>query len=383
MEKKNNFQTVDAVAISITHLLHDIYSSFLAPILPLLIEKLSISYSSAGFLTVAQRLPSLLNPFVGLIADKISIRYFVIFAPAITAISMSLLGIAPNYVVLVGLLLIMGISATLFHVPAPVMMKRVSGDRIGMGMSFFMFAGEAARTIGPLIILGAVSLWGLEGTFRLIPIGLACSAFLFIRIRNIRISDEFKRKDSQVSWKVTIKHALPTLKILAAFTLSRSLMRGALTIFLPVYLSSKGASIWVAGISLSVVQLTGAAGTIFSGTISDRVGRKATLMVTAIFSPVLMWAFMMVEGIFIFPLLLVMGLFLLAPMPVMLAAVNEIKSEQPAFLNGIYMMINFIINSAAVMLIGFMGDRIGLDLTYKISAVVALTAIPVIIKMKP
>ncbi|MBT4091362.1 MAG: MFS transporter [Deltaproteobacteria bacterium] len=383
MEKKNNFQTVDAVAISISHLLHDIYSSFLAPILPLLIEKLSISYSSAGFLTVAQRLPSLLNPFVGLIADKISIRYFVIFAPAITAISMSLLGIAPNYVVLVGLLLIMGISATLFHVPAPVMMKRVSGDRIAMGMSFFMFAGEAARTIGPLIILGAVSLWGLEGTFRLIPIGLACSAFLFIRIRNIRISDEFKRKDSQVSWKVTIKHALPTLKILAAFTLSRSLMRGALTIFLPVYLSSKGASIWVAGISLSVVQLTGAAGTIFSGTISDRVGRKATLMVTAIFSPVLMWAFMMVEGIFIFPLLLVMGLFLLAPMPVMLAAVNEIKSEQPAFLNGIYMMINFIINSAAVMLIGFMGDRIGLDLTYKISAVVALTAIPVIIKMKP
>ena len=106
-------------------------------------------------------------------------------------------------------------------------------------------------------------------------------------------------------------------------------------------------------------------------------------MVTAIFSPLLMWAFMMVEGIFIFPLLLVMGLFLLAPMPVMLATVNEIKSEQPAFLNGIYMMINFIINSAAVMLIGFMGDRIGLDLTYKISAVVALTAIPVIIRMKP
>ncbi len=246
-----------------------------------------------------------------------------------------------------------------------------------------MFAGEAARSIGPLIILGAVSLWGLEGTFRLIPIGLASSAFLFIRIRKIRISDEFKRKDSQMSWKVTLQQAMPTFKILAAFTLSRSLMRGALTIFLPVYLSSKGASIWVAGISLAAVQLTGAAGTIFSGTISDRVGRKTTLMVTAVASPLLMWAFMIVEGIFIFPLLLVMGLFLLAPMPVMLATVNEIKSEQPAFLNGIYMMINFIINSAAIMLIGFMGDNIGLDLTYKISAVFALTAIPVIIRMKP
>ncbi len=106
-------------------------------------------------------------------------------------------------------------------------------------------------------------------------------------------------------------------------------------------------------------------------------------MVTAVASPLLMWAFMMVEGIFIFPLLLVMGLFLLAPMPVMLATVNELKSDQPAFLNGIYMMLNFIINSAAVMLIGFMGDKIGLDLTYKISAVFALTAIPLIIRMKP
>ncbi|MBU2515774.1 MFS transporter [bacterium] len=383
MEEKNRFQSINAVTISIAHLLHDIYSSFLAPILPLLIEKLSISYASAGFLTVAQRLPSLLNPVIGLVADKFSVRYFIIVTPSITAISMSLLGVAPNYYVLVGLLFIMGISATLFHVPAPVMMKRVSGNRIGMGMSFFMFAGESARTIGPLIILGAVSLWGLEGTYKLIPIGLACSLILFVRIRNIRISDEFNRESSEISITSTMKKVMPTFKTLAAFTFSRALMRGALTIFLPVYMSSKGASIWMAGVSLSVVQLSGAAGTIFSGTISDRIGRKTTLMVTAIFSPVLMWLFMMVEGVLLFPLLLIMGLFLLAPMPVMLATVNELKNEHPAFVNGIYMMINFVINSAAIMLIGFMGDKIGLEITYKISAIVALSAIPIILRMKP
>lgn len=382
MQEKNKFQTLNATLISITHLLHDIYSSFLAPILPLLIEKLSISYSSAGFLTVVQRLPSVFNPLVGLVADKISVRYFVILTPSITAISMSLLGMAPNYYVLVGLLLIMGISATLFHVPAPVMMRRISGDRVGMGMSFFMFAGESARTLGPMIILGAVSLWGLEGTYKLIPIGLACSFLLFIRIRNIRISDEFTREKSQISPKETLKKAMPMFQILAAFTLSRSLMRGALTVFLPVYLSSKGASIWMAGISLSVLQLTGAAGTIFSGTISDKIGRKTTLMITAVCSPILMWLFLLVDGLLLFPLLLCMGLFLLAPMPVMLATVNELKSEHPAFINGIYMMINFIINSVAIMLIGILGDGIGLDITFKISAVLAITAIPVVMRMK-
>jgi len=62
MENKHRFQTVDAVIISVAHLLHDVYSSFLSPILPLLIEKLGISYSAAGFLSVAQRLPSGCRP---------------------------------------------------------------------------------------------------------------------------------------------------------------------------------------------------------------------------------------------------------------------------------------------------------------------------------
>lgn len=373
---------MNAISVSLAHLLHDIYSSFLAPILPLLIEKLSISYSAAGLLTVVQRAPSLLNPFVGLIADRISVRFFIIFAPSLTAVSMSLLGSAPSYTVLVLLLLVMGLSATLFHVPAPVMMRRVSGDRVGLGMSLFMFAGESARTIGPLTILGAVSLWGLEGTYRLIPFGIACSVFLFFRIRRIRISNEFEREGTSKDLKETVRLILPTFKTLAWFTLSRSLMRGALTIFLPVYLNSQGASIWMAGISLSVVQFSGAAGTIFSGTISDRIGRKRTLMITAIVSPFLMLLFMLVDGILLFPVLLLMGLFLLAPMPVMLATVNEIRSDHPAFVNGLYMMINFIINSAAIMVIGVLGDQMGLESAYYLSALLAIIAIPVIYRMK-
>ncbi|MFH2129028.1 MAG: MFS transporter [bacterium] len=383
MEPDKKFQSVNAITISTAHLLHDIYSSFLAPILPLLIEKLSISYSLAGFLTVAQRLPSLANPFVGLLADKISVRYFIIFAPSLTAVSMSLLGLAPNYLVLVLLLMTMGVSATLFHVPAPVMVRRVSGNRIGLGMSLFMFAGEAARTVGPLTILGAVSLWGLEGTYRLIPFGLICTAFLFFRIRNIRISDEFSRGKSDTRVRETLRILLPTFKTLAYFTISRSLMRGALTIFLPVYLINQGASIWVAGISLSVIQFSGAAGTILSGTISDRIGRKQSLMITAIASPLLMWLFLLADTLLLqIPILLLMGLFLLAPMPVMLATVNEIKNEHPAFANGIYMMLNFVINSAAVMAIGVLGDRIGLEMTYQISALLAVTAVPIIYRMQ-
>jgi len=125
------FQTANVILIAFSHLIHDIYGSFLAPLLPLLIEKLGFSYTMAGFLTVAQRFPSLLNPFFGVIADRISVRYFVIGAPTVTAISMSLLGLAPSYPVLVVLLVIMGISAACYHVPTPVMIKHIAGTQGG------------------------------------------------------------------------------------------------------------------------------------------------------------------------------------------------------------------------------------------------------------
>jgi len=100
MEKGKKFQWSNVLTISFAHMLHDIYSSFLAPILPLLIAKLHMGYTLAGLLSFIQRVPSLLNPFIGLLADKLSLRYFIIIAPSITSVSMSLLGVASHYLTL-------------------------------------------------------------------------------------------------------------------------------------------------------------------------------------------------------------------------------------------------------------------------------------------
>ena len=61
-----DFQTGKILALSIGHFIHDVYSSFLAPLLPLLIEKLSMSLTQAGFLSTVMQIPALLNPYIGL-----------------------------------------------------------------------------------------------------------------------------------------------------------------------------------------------------------------------------------------------------------------------------------------------------------------------------
>ena len=271
------FQTGNVILIAFSHLIHDIYGAFLAPILPLLMEKLGFSYTLAGFLTVAQRFPSLLNPLLGVIADRVSVRYFVIGAPTVTAISMSLLGLAPSYPVLVVLLVIMGISAACYHVPTPVMIKQIAGKHIGKGMSFYMFAGELARTIGPLVIIGVVSRWGLERTYWLILPGLLASVFLAVKFRRMPVQQTAHATPASGLGQ-TLVDMRATLLGLTGISIFIGGLKGAMVIFLPAYLTAKGASLVVAGVSLSVLEAGGVIGVLTAGTLSDRWGRKFVLL---------------------------------------------------------------------------------------------------------
>ncbi|MCF8241986.1 MAG: MFS transporter [Melioribacteraceae bacterium] len=382
MQQNKEFQTSNVILVSFAHFMHDVYSSFLAPLLPYLIEKFSLSYFLAGSLSVITRLPALFNPWVGIIADKISIRVLVAVLPAVTGIFMSLLGVVSHYSLLIIVLFFAGISSAFFHVPAPVMIREVSGTRIGKGMSFFMLGGELARSVGPIVILGAVSLWGLEGIYRLIPVSILVSVILFLRLRKIKAVKPVESDENVTrAWKLFV-NLLPLFIAMAGITFFFSVMKASVTIYLPTYITSKGASIWIGGISLSIIQLAGSVGTSLSGTFSDKFGRKKMLILIAIISPVLMESFILTDGLISIGVLIILGLFLFAGTPIMLAMVQEASHERPSFLNGVFMAINFLMGSLAVMFIGFLGDKLGLDLTYQLCVILSLFSLLFILKFK-
>ncbi len=370
--------------VAASHMLHDIYSSFLAPLRPLLIEKFGVTLAMASIWDLIMRIPWFLNPFIGILAERTAARYFIIVAPAITSICMSLLGVAPSFGIISILLFTMGISSAAFHVPAPTMVKRLSGRYTGRGMSFYMFGGELARTAGPLIITATVSYWGLEGTWRLIPLGLIASLILFFKLRNITISDEFKRKSAQKGkeWP-TLKKYLPFFLVLIGYTLFRAIMKSGLTAFLPTfYYSERGESLWFANSALAVFQLAGALGTILAGSISDRIGRRTTLLIISLMSPVMMFLFINAQGWLSFVFLILLGFFVFAPGPVLIALVQDRSKELPVFMNSIYMTISFISAASAVFFAGLMGDWLGLEKTYLISSILALGSIPFALWLK-
>jgi len=357
---KNRFNKIEVLTISLAHFAHDIFSSFLAPLLPLIIEKLGLSLSMVAFLDIIRRLPALFNPLLGLMAERSDVKYFVILTPSVTAISMSLLGLAPSYFVLVLLLAVAGISSALFHIPSPTMIKHSSGEETGRGMSYFMVGGEFARTLGPILITSAVSWWGLEGSYRLMPIGILSSALLYLRFKDFHTQIQAKKLEKG-DIKSIIKRHQNLFYFLASFILFNAAIKSALTLYLPVYLVNNGNPLWYAGIALSILQFSGVIGVFFSGRFSDLLGRKKILLLSSLGSILLMALFLYTQHIVILGLL---GIFVFAPAPVLMALVQDTNSSMPTFMHSIYMGINFGLSSIVVLLIGFLGDSIGLNQTY-------------------
>lgn len=373
---RERFQRGRVIAVSVGHLFHDVYSSFLSPLLPLLVEKLGITLSMAGMLDAIKSSPSLFNPFLGLLVDRVSVKYFVILTPAVTAIVMSLIGVAPSYAVVVIMVFVMGVSSTLFHIPSPVLIKKFSADRTGRGMSFYMLGGELSRTFGPLIITGAITIWGLEGTWRLIPVGLAASLALYFVLREYRGDEDASHNCERVRAGAAVRELAPLLTSLGGFLFFTMAVKVAVTLYLPAYLVGQGKTLMSASLSLSVLQFSGAAGTLFAGCLSDRIGRRTTLLVSGVACPILMWLFLVSGDAFSIPILAALGFFLFAPGPVLLALVQDTNSESPSFANAIYMTMSFTIRSLMVFLVGHFIGRIGFDATYRIAAVWAVGVLP-------
>jgi len=76
--------------------------------------------------------------------------------------------------------------------------------------------------------------------------------------------------------------------------------------------------------------------------------------------------------------LLFTGMTILSTTPVMLALVQEHAKGSPSAANGLFMMISFVTRSGIVVLVGFLGDLVGLKDTYFISSFLGILGIPFI-----
>jgi FSR family fosmidomycin resistance protein-like MFS transporter len=238
-----------------------------------------------------------------------------------------------------------------------------------------MFGGEFASAVGPLIVVAVVEVWGLGGTLRLIPFGIAASAVLWWRLRKISIQQEVYSSAAKIDYMAIFRQFRPVFLNLGGIIMFNGALRATLILFLPVYLISEGENLWFAGISLAVLQVSGAIGTFISGSVSDRLGRRTTLLIVTIASPLFMLLFLNSEGALRIMSIVLLGVALMSPQSVMLASILDLDTKHKAFVNSIYMTMSFFVSAVMAMGAGAIADHIGLAKTFALFSVLSLVAI--------
>jgi FSR family fosmidomycin resistance protein-like MFS transporter len=177
-------------------------------------------------------------------------------------------------------------------------------------------------------------------------------------------------------------HSIPAKELrivmlpLGCIVLLRALMRTAAEIYLPVFLLEKGAGVWLAGISISILQGFGVLGVVLGGFANDRFGYKPVLSGSLVLSGLGMLAFVFTTGAAQIASLAVLGTASMMMLPIGMAIAQENFPENRSLANGIYLAMVFAINALVGVLTGFLYDQIGGQWTYTIGGLVVLLALP-------
>ena len=353
-------------SIALAHGVHDLYSGFLPPLLPILIEKFGLSNLGGGSLTLFYSLPSLFQPLIGSVADRRNLKILISLAPFITGMVMTLLGLSSTPVLLMVLLVLAGFSSASLHAIGPALNSKHAGKKLGRGMSFWVNAGTFGYAMGTLVLVSAYDLLGLEKLPILAIAGAIASVLIWRGLRGVNTCADVKKiqKNQPKDWGNVSSIMLPILLIV----ISRAMMVVMLSTYFPAFLLERGASLWVSGAGMTLTFGAGVLGSSVAGILSDKYSRVKILAIVTMALASFMLVFLRLDGWLQIPILFLIGFFELAAMPVLMAMVQESFTKDRAFVNGLFLSINFVGSSLAVPLVGWLADLYNFQVTFQLAA---------------
>ena len=373
---KTDVQVIFVLAL--VHFIGDFYSSFVTPLLPVFVEKFSLTLTQVGLITgISRFLAFIVQPSVGYVADHYRTRAFILGGPLLAIIFIPLIGIAPNFWALIFFISLGSIGSSMFHPTSAGMISAYAGRNFGFSMSIFNTGGTLAFGIGPVFITCFVALYGLGACPFTMILGLVIMAFLF-RIVPMPAGEGLKN----LGFIGSIKEALGTnwksIVLIWVVMVLRSFVGQSFFTFAPVLFNKEGYSLISIGTIVSFFTIAGAISGLLAGHLSDRLGYKPIFFGTHGLATPSLYLLLFLPGNWIYLGVFWAGFFVLATMPLGVAMAQELAPRGKSMVSSLMMGLAFGTGGMMTALTGKLADIYSIRPVLSFLAIIPLLTIGLI-----
>jgi FSR family fosmidomycin resistance protein-like MFS transporter len=358
--------------LAATHFIVDGYGNILAPLLPLLITNFGLSLFAAGTLQMCFQLANSVSQLAfGHIADRWRPRVLLLAGPVLGVAALSLIGLAPNAVMLAFVLILGGLGGAAFHPPAAVLVHQHAGEQRGLAMSFHITSGTLGQAIAPLAFAPFVQRYGLVATpLLMFPALIVLGSVLLRRLPAI---DRLQEPHHTGGLRALRPYARP-LALLYFIVVLRTLTANSFSTFVPVMLTRRGMTLAQAGMAVSVYLFAVGLGGFVGGPAADRFGARRVMILSLILAVPFLAIAPLLSG-WPFVVLLALGGFLLqSTLPVNVTFGQTIAPISAATVSSLMMGFAWGVGGLTVPFVGMLADHMGIDHTLMVMSAVPLVA---------
>lgn len=366
-------------AVTLAHSSVDMQTASLVVLLPLLLAAFELSYASAAaVISVNSLIIAVAQPLFGMVSDRWQLRWLAFAGCALTGAAMAAVLFVPSYWLVLAAVILSGVGSAAFHPEALTHVRTISGDQKATGSSVFFFGGNLGFALGPLVAALLVERFGRAGApAMLVPtaIGLALLWWQRRRFERPPPAPRAAAGHARLAGAALARGSVGVVLFLLALLVLRSVVMVGLQTFIPLYFTQEGGmSKATTAQLLTVLALMGAFGTLFSGPVADRLGRRVVMAGSMAVVVVALFAFMRTEGLAQLVALGVAGAMITAPWTITVVMIQDAMPNNLGLAGGLTLGTAYGASGLGVAALGALADSTGLAQT-----MLLVTSLPLLI----
>ena len=356
--------------VASTHVVVDAYTNIYAPLLPLLMPALGLSYAAAGTLAMCfQMANSVAQLAFGALADRWQPRTLVILGPLLAVVVLSLIGVATDAFTLGVILVLGGLGGAAFHPPAAALVYRLADHRKGLAMSAHLSGGSLGFSFAPVMFAPFIAAMGLRWSPLIMIPGLLALAITLRQVPLMPLPPAHER-----STLATLRPAAVPLTLLYFTIVLRTTASYGFMTFAPTLLTQGGYSIGEASTAVSIYLFASGIGGFLGGPLADRHGPRRVILWSLIAAVPFMATAPHLSPFGFTAMLALGGLLLQSTLPISVTFAQSFVKGGAATVSSLMMGFAWGMGSLFVPLIGAGADRFGIERTLAVLAFVPLLA---------